>query len=150
MPWSDDPEEVELGTYISVLPCRVPETAIPAYYNASVTIADTFGAALPWKPHYELATPGSSSRDSLNTFWQGFHTYHGVHMMQVGLLLCFWSFLALHPILLPFQYHPCLAPSVPCPEQVLLETVMWSRQFRSQWMFSLVNPSAARASAVIT
>eukprot|EP00892_Ulva_mutabilis_P008261 jgi/Ulvmu1/5807/UM025_0063.1 len=83
LPWSDDPEGAELENYYSSLPCTIPEDAAPGYYNATVTIADAFGTALPWKPYFELSSPGYGSAYSINTYWPALSRNSSIQMMQV-------------------------------------------------------------------
>eukprot|EP00892_Ulva_mutabilis_P008260 jgi/Ulvmu1/5806/UM025_0061.1 len=83
LPWSDDPEDVELDDYQSSLPCRIPDNVAPGYYNVSVTFGDVFGTTVPWKPFFEIPQPGSSTAYSVNTYWPSLSSTPGVHMLQI-------------------------------------------------------------------
>lgn len=91
MPWSDDPEDAELEDYQSSIPCRIPETVVPGYYNVSVTIGDIFGTTVPWKPFFEIPAPGYGSDRSVNTYWPSLSSTLGVHMLQVGCAAMAWT-----------------------------------------------------------
>jgi IPT/TIG domain len=68
VPWIEDPDLAPLEDARYGLRCTIPTAVMPGFYNATITVGDTYGTAAPFKPYFELPVSSSWPGNYLSTY----------------------------------------------------------------------------------